>query len=306
MDSDIVYYITILLNYIVTIGKNMNLQITNLKKMHTPDLGIKKFNLKARPGEVISILGPNGAGKTTLIHSILDWEEKDEGEVVFFNNLNFENHRSSILQRVGFIADDPHLIEKLSIQDMIDYVKIHYIFWDHDYEKELLKKFQLNPTSIIKTLSRGMKTKLSMLLALAYRPDLLILDEATSGLDPRARHDVLEMLVEYCSEYNKTLIYATHLLDEVNRIATKVILLNHGEVVLEAQMDEIQEKIFSIPQSKYEFLDPNQCTELATLSDQKVLIHNQSDSLKLNNLDESLKEFLSLEDIYFALTQETL
>ncbi|PCJ16645.1 MAG: hypothetical protein COB02_15575 [Candidatus Cloacimonadota bacterium] len=282
----------------------MNLKIKNLKKMHAENLGLKNFNLEAHPGEVISILGPNGAGKTTLIHTLLDWTEKDEGEVTFFKSLNFKDNRSSILQRVGFIADDPHLIEKLSIQDMIDYVKIHYIFWDNDYEKELITKFQLDPTSIIKTLSRGMKTKLSMLLALSYRPDLLVLDEATSGLDPRARADVLEMLVEYCSEYNKTLIYATHLLDEVNRIATKIILLNHGEIALEAKMETIQEDIFSIPKSHYDLLDKDILVHLANLNEEKVLVHNISGIKSVNNLDDSLKDFLSLEDIYFALTQE--
>ncbi|MCO4782212.1 MAG: ABC transporter ATP-binding protein [Candidatus Cloacimonetes bacterium] len=280
----------------------MNLEIKNLKKMHSPDLGLRNFSLEARPGEVISILGPNGAGKTTLIHTILDWNEKDSGKVTFFKGQNFKNHRSAILQKVGFIADDPHLIEKLSIREMIDYIKIHYIFWDESYELELLEKFQLDEKCIIKTLSRGMKTKLSMLLALSYRPDLLILDEATSGLDPRARHDVLEMLVEYCSEYNKTLIYATHLLDEVNRIATKVILLNKGEVALEASMEEIQESIFSISVDLLATLEESSYKKIVSLNDNKELIQfNQN----LDSIPPSSRECLNLEEIYFALTQES-
>lgn len=284
----------------------MNLKIKNLKKMHSPTLGLKSFSLEANPGEVISILGPNGAGKTTLIHTILDWNEKDSGEVTFFKGQNFANHRSAILQKVGFIADDPHLIEKLTIRQMIDYIKIHYVFWDESYEIELLKKFQLSEESVIKTLSRGMKTKLSMLLALSYRPDLLILDEATSGLDPRARHDVLEMLVEYCSEYNKTLIYATHLLDEVNRIATKVILLNKGEIALEASMEEVQESIFSVPSKDLVHLDEGSYETITTLSEDRELIHLTPTSSTSKQALEANKEYLSLEDIYFALTQETL
>lgn len=279
----------------------MNLEIKNLRKVFSTNQGLKNFNLEAKPGEVISILGPNGAGKTTLIHTILDWNEKDSGEVTFFKGQSIQNHRSAVLQKVGFIADDPHLIEKLTIRQMIDYIKIHYIFWDESYEVELLQKFHLNEGKIIKTLSRGMKTKLSMLLALSYRPDLLILDEATSGLDPRARHDVLEMLVEYCAEYNKTLLYATHLLDEVNRIATKVIFLNQGEVALEATMEELQENIFAVSEEILSSLEESKFKVITSLNDNKSLILLKQD---LNCVPASEKEFLNLEEIYFALTQE--
>lgn len=285
----------------------MNLQIQSLKRTFAQGTkGLQEFNLVAHPGEVIAILGPNGAGKTTMIKTMLNWIDAEAGQVQYFGKMNLVQDREKVLQRVGYVSDEHMLVEKYSVDQMISMIRPHYVFWDTEYEEELVQKFGLPRKEKIKNLSRGMKAKLALLLALSYRPDLLIMDEATSGLDPRVREEALRMLVEYCSEYNKTVLYATHLLDEVNRIATRVVILSQGKVVFECATEELEDRVISLPLSTYEKLNlQNEPGYLGSIKDM-VLIDLDACSEALEDaVTETTPDGVRLDELFLTLTEDT-
>lgn len=226
------------------------LKINNLRKVYKNQKGLHQFSLEVKKGEVVAILGKNGAGKTTMIESMLEWRTPDSGEVEFLGGLSLKKDRENILQRIGFVNDQPNLVEEYTVKEMIEFVCGFYAFWDFNYQKELQIKFRLEDNQIIKDMSRGMKAKLGLLLVLSYKPDLLILDEATNGLDPKVREEVMEMMVTYVAEEQKAVIYATHLLDEAARIATHTVIIDEGNTLFEATMDKLSSAVFCFEPKK--------------------------------------------------------
>lgn len=222
----------------------MYLNIENLVSKHGAGLkGIQDLSLNVCPGEVVAILGPNGAGKTTLLETILDWKEANSGSIKFFGGKSFMEDREAILQRVGYVGSEHMLVETYTVAEMIETVRPFYIFWDKGLEAELIHKFKIEKNAVIASLSKGMKIKVSFLLALCFRPDLLVMDEATTGLDPAAREEILQMLVHYCTEESKAVLYATHLLDEVNRVATRTLVLHEGRKKIEFTPEDLDASI---------------------------------------------------------------
>jgi ABC-2 type transport system ATP-binding protein len=120
------------------------------------------------------------------------------------------------------------------------YCQAFYPQWDEQYAGQLLDQFQLDPAQKLKTLSQGQQAKIGLLTALAYRPELLILDEPSSGLDPVVRRDILEAIIRTVSEEGRTVLFSSHLLDEVERVADHVVMLQHGRVVLNGRTDEVR------------------------------------------------------------------
>ena len=284
----------------------MYLQIENLFSTYGSSArGVLDVSLEAAPGEVIAILGRNGAGKTTLIQTLLDWKEPNSRTMKYFGGKSLRSHRETILQRIGYVADEPMLIESYTVEQMIAMIRDYYINWDRNREKELLEKFSLEKETPIQSLSRGMKTKLSLLLALCHHPDLLIMDEATSGLDPAVREEILNMLVQYCSSGAKTVLYATHLLDEVNRIATRVLILDQGRLKFESSTGEMEERIFSVSSAlvKKQFSDVP-TGSLFTRNQRSVFDAKNCSQSHLDVLRKLEPEALRLDELFIGLTEE--
>ncbi|HEU0011997.1 MAG TPA: ABC transporter ATP-binding protein, partial [Verrucomicrobiae bacterium] len=161
----------------------------------------------------------------------------------------------AVLSRVGFLSEDRDLPGWMGVDELIRYTRAFHPEWDTKYEARLLEQFQLDPAARIKHLSRGELTKAGLLVALAHRPELLVLDEPSSGLDPLVRREILEVIMRAVAKEGRTVFFSSHLLDEIERVADSVAMMAGGGVVLQGRLDDILDSHcrltlrFSTPQS---------------------------------------------------------
>jgi ABC-2 type transport system ATP-binding protein len=190
-------------------------------------------------GRVLGLVGENGAGKTTLIKHLLGALKAQTGSVRVFG-LDPVLDPVGVLGRVGYLSERRDLPGWMRVDEFMRYTQAFYPGWDEPYATQLLGQFQLDPAQKIKTLSQGQQAKIGLLTSLAYRPELLILDEPSSGLDPVVRRDILEAIIRIVAEEGRTVLFSSHLLDEVERVADHVVMLQHGRVVLNGRTDEVR------------------------------------------------------------------
>ena len=189
-------------------------------------------------GGVFGLIGSNGAGKTTLIKHILGSHYAQSGSVSVFG---FDPVREpvQVLSKVGYMSEDRDVPSWMRVQEIIDFTKSFYTKWDSSYAADLIQLFELNPKQRIRTLSRGQTARVCLLLALAHRPQLLILDEPSSGLDPIIRRDILSAIVRTTAEDGRTVFFSSHLLDEVERLADRVAILHQGRILFHDSLDTL-------------------------------------------------------------------
>lgn len=225
-------------------GKVMDyaIEISGLEKSYTKgNKVLKGIDFEIEKGIVTGFIGMNGAGKTTTIKLILDLIAKDAGEIKLFGK-KLKGNEKEIKNRIGIVFDQGYLYEDLKLSDMKKIFAGAYTNWDEvDYQK-YLKKFKLSEKQRIKELSKGMKMKFSLALALSHHADLLIMDEPTSGLDPKVRLEFLDLIREFMYEDGKTVFFSTHITTDLDKIADRIIMLNQGEVVLDEEKDVLLEK----------------------------------------------------------------
>lgn len=190
-------------------------------------------------GSVLGLVGENGAGKTTFIRHLLGMLKPQTGTVRLFG-LDPVTDPVGVLARVGYLSERRDLPGWMRVHEFLRYTRAFYPAWDEAYAETLLGQFQLDPTQHIKTLSQGQTAKVGLLAALAYRPELLILDEPSSGLDPVVRRDILETIIRIVAEEGRTVLFSSHLLDEVERIADLVVMLQNGRVVMNGRTDDVR------------------------------------------------------------------
>ncbi len=190
-------------------------------------------------GVVFGLVGENGAGKTTLLRHFLGVLRPTAGEVRVFGK-NPINEPVEVLSRIGFLSEERDLPGWMTVKELMRYTQAFYPGWDEDYSEALRTHFALDPASKIKQLSRGEQAKTGLLMALAYRPELLILDEPSAGLDPVARRDILEAIVRTVADEGRTVLFSSHLLDEIERVSDQVAMLHEGKVLFQGALDDIK------------------------------------------------------------------
>jgi ABC-2 type transport system ATP-binding protein len=191
-------------------------------------------------GAVYGLVGANGAGKTTLIKHILGLLRAQSGSVRVFG-LDPVADPVGVLSRIGYLSEENDLPGWMRVDELIRYSRAFRPAWDDDYAEELRQSFALDPAAKIKNLSKGQKARAGMLIALSYRPDLLVLDEPSSGLDPIVRRDILGAVIRTIADEGRTVLFSSHLLEEVEQVADHVTLINEGRIVLSAPLDAIRE-----------------------------------------------------------------
>jgi len=216
------------------------LSVNNLTK-HFKDFSLNKISFVLPHGYVMGFIGPNGSGKSTTIKLIMNLLHKDSGQIKVFGLDNLQ-HELTIKDRIAFVYDENHYYEELSIQEMAQIAASFYKNWEHQTFNKCLKEFDLNPRQKIKQLSKGMKMKFSLAVALSHRAELLIMDEPTSGLDPMARSELLEILAALIQDERKSVFFSTHITSDLDKIADFVTFINHGEIAMSAAKDDILEK----------------------------------------------------------------
>src|SRR5437870_3873324 len=191
-------------------------------------------------GAVYGLVGANGAGKTTLIKHILGLLRAQSGSVRLFG-LDPVADPVGVLSRIGYLSEENDLPGWMRVDELIRYSRAFRPAWDDEYAEELRESFALDPAAKIKDLSKGQKARAGMLIALSYRPDLLVLDEPSSGLDPIVRRDILGAIIRTIAHEGRTVLFSSHLLEEVEQVADHVTMINRGKIVLCATLDSIRE-----------------------------------------------------------------
>jgi ABC-2 type transport system ATP-binding protein len=193
----------------------------------------------ATAGQVYGLVGSNGAGKTTLLKHLLGLLRATSGSVRVFG-LDPVRHPVGVLGRIGYLSEEHELPEWMRVDELMRYTQAFHPTWDAAYARELLETFALDPAKKIKELSKGMRAQAGLIAAVAHRPQLLILDEPSSGLDAVVRRDILDAIVRAVADDGRTVIFSSHLLDEVERMSDHVTLIQHGRVALSGVLDDVR------------------------------------------------------------------
>lgn len=213
--------------------------ITNLSHSFGRLEALHQVTLQVPEGMVYGLVGENGAGKTTLIRHLLGLYKATSDAVQVFG-LDPTASPEKILSRIGYLSEDRDLPEWMRVRELMVYTSAFYPTWDQAYAEEMRERFELDPQARAGSLSRGQRARLGLMLAQAHRPDLLLLDEPSSGLDPGARRDILEAVIRAAADEGRTVILSSHLLDEVERVCDRLAMIIGGAVALEGTTDEIK------------------------------------------------------------------
>ena len=192
-------------------------------------------------GGVFGLIGGNGAGKTTLIKHVLGLLKAQRGTVEVFG-LNPVQNPVGTLGRIGYLSEDRDLPDWMQVGELMWYTQAFFPNWDERFAEELRDAFDLDAKSYVKSLSRGQRARAGLLVALAHRPELLVLDEPSSGLDPVVRRDILGAIIRTIADEGRTVLFSSHLLDEVERVADRVAIIHQGRIMLTASMDDIKDQ----------------------------------------------------------------
>ncbi|MEW6303830.1 MAG: ABC transporter ATP-binding protein [Verrucomicrobiota bacterium] len=214
--------------------------VTGLSRQFGSKAALDDVSLYVPRGCVFGLVGENGAGKTTLIKHLLGLFRAQSGAVRVFG-LDPIAHTVEVLGRLGYLSENRDLPAWMRVDELLRYTEGFYPRWDRGYAEQLREQFALNPSARVRTLSQGQHAKLGLLLALAYRPELLLLDEPSSGLDPLVRRDILEAIIRSVAEEGRTVLFSSHLLDEVERVSDHLAMIHQGRVVFAGPLDQVKQ-----------------------------------------------------------------
>lgn len=215
-------------------------QLNNLHRQLGKVTLLKGITAEVRPGQVIALLGKNGAGKTTLLETILGFAFPSGGETKLWN-LPATAIDGKIKNRIGFVPQQDELVMGLNGQDHLDLFRAFRPQWNQELVDRLVFEWLIPMELSVGRMSVGQRQKLSILLALAHEPELLILDEPVASLDPIARRQFLQQLIEIAADENRAVIFSTHIVSDVERVANQVWILRDGVFAYQGGLDELKE-----------------------------------------------------------------
>jgi ABC-2 type transport system ATP-binding protein len=219
------------------------IEVANLRKQYQGVEAVRGINLRVPRGSIFGLLGRNGAGKTTTIKVLMGMVLPSGGEVRVLGLPAAEQQASvAIRQRTGFVSEEKSLYDYMPVAGMVRFTASFYPRWRRDLEEHYLRKFDLPADRMVKALSRGMRTKLALLLAFCRGAELLILDEPTSGLDPAMTEEVLQAIVGHVAREEMTVFFSSHQISEVDQIADRVAIVDRGRTAIAGSLDDLRER----------------------------------------------------------------
>ena len=212
------------------------LEVRNLTKQYA-DFTLDHVSFSIPKGTIMGLIGENGAGKSTTINAILDLIHKDDGTVTFWGQEL--SSAKQLKEDIGVVFDGINFYETLTAAKVGKISQTAYKQWDDRLYREYLNRFQLPTDKEIKTFSKGMKMKLCIAVALSHRPKLLILDEATSGLDPVMRDDILDVFLEFVQDEEHSIMISSHITTDLEKVADTITFIHQGKVLFCKAKDEL-------------------------------------------------------------------
>ncbi|HEX3039835.1 MAG TPA: ABC transporter ATP-binding protein [Caproiciproducens sp.] len=213
------------------------LEIQSLNKQY-PSFALKDVSFNVPSGSIMGFIGENGAGKTTTIKLILNEIARDSGTVKIFGMDNIRDERK-IKEQIGVVFDESYFYGEFRAGDIGSILKRVFSGWDDGLYKRYLQEFKLPSDKAIKEFSKGMKMKLGIASALAHRPRLLILDEATSGLDPIVRSDILDIFLDFIQDETHSVLFSSHITSDIEKVADYVTFIHEGQIIFERSKDDL-------------------------------------------------------------------
>lgn len=211
--------------------------LKDIKKIYKEFL-LDSISLNIPRGYIMGIIGPNGAGKSTTIKIIMNLVRPDGGSVEVFG-LTHDKSEKEIKNRIGYVGEEQYFYENRTVAWTGNFVGQYYKQWDENRFGSLLNRFGISRTKKIRELSKGMKVKLSLAIALSHNPELVILDEPTAGLDPVVRRELLEILKNFTEDENRSVIISSHITDDIARTADYITYMIDGRIVMSREKDEL-------------------------------------------------------------------
>lgn len=285
------------------------LQLLGVSKHFEKNSVLQNLDWSVARGKVIGLLGRNGAGKTTLLECALGLRETDQGQAFVMGEAS-QQLSDTVRSKIAYVPQNSELFEWMTGREMLDYFKTLYPRWNATKVNHLISKWRIDIDKKIAKLSGGQKQRLSIIRALAHDPEFLILDEPVASLDPLGRREFLNELIHSVIEQQTTVIFSTHILSDLERIAMDVAFLRDGKIVLQGELDHILESTYKVEgdtMSMQIFLQtlPAQAVQLSGTNATQVLLtlsplqaqelRQQHPSLTINSMN--------LEDLFIEVTQ---
>lgn len=221
--------------------QNTMIQIKQVSKWFGKIKALDSVNLEVTAGGIIGLVGSNGAGKSTLLRHIIGLYLPDEGMCTTFG-VEAKKLGPKELARLGYVHQEGELLDWMNVGQLIRYVSAYYETWNKDLEIRYVHDFDLNLKDRVGTLSPGQRQKLAILLAIGFEPELLILDEPASALDPLARRQFLNLMLEMIQKENRTILISSHILSDIEKIIDHIVIMDKGKIVKDCGLDTLQEE----------------------------------------------------------------
>jgi len=224
---------------------NPIVQIHGLSKWFGGTDALRDVNLDIHSGSIIGLLGANGAGKSTLLRHIIGLYLPNKGTCVTFG-CEAGKLGPAQLGRIGYVHQEGELLEWMKVGQLIRYVSTYYPNWNHQLEEKYVADYEISMEARVGSLSPGQRQRLAILLAIGFEPELLILDEPASTLDPVARGQFLDLLLQIIQNENRTIIISSHILSDVEKIIDHVVIMEAGRILRDCSFDELKEEFHCV------------------------------------------------------------
>ena len=266
-----------------------NIDVSHLYKFY-PDFSLQDVSFALPAGCIMGLIGENGAGKTTTLKMLLNIVKPDQGEVRLFDLPMVPAYERQLKEQIGIVWEDSFFYQGMNAKQVQTVLKNVYWQWDSTLYQELLDRFSISPAQTLNEYSRGMRMKLMIAAALAHHPKLLILDEATSGLDPIVRNEILDLFLEFIQQEENSILFSSHITGDLDKAADYITYLHNGRVLFSEEKDKLHEQyaVLRCGKDALKTIDP-QCIV-------RVLFHEyHCEALVTHREKLHIKEPMSLE-----------
>lgn len=284
------------------------IEVRRLSKRFEVKRVLDDVSLTLEPGSVLGLIGRNGAGKSTLIRAMLGLIEPDAGEARVFGEPALAMG-DAVKEKLAYVPQQPDALAWMKVGTMFDYVRRFYPTWDVSYVNRMLDRWMLSREALLGKLSPGERQRVDLIRALAIRPQLLVLDEPAAALDPAARRELLSEIVVRAADEGTTVLFSTHIVSDLERVASRIVFLHAGRVLLDAPADEIKERYARVIVPKEAIASDRLAAELhrRPLSDGCValVIERRADAHwpEIARVPGACLEILGLEDLFIEVAQ---